>query len=69
MEGIACNLQQGYAGSLFSCRMSVSDKIPDEKEAGEDAEPEGLKILTAANFQTFLTQTEHVIVMFYAPCK
>ena len=58
-----------YAGYLFSDRMSGVDSVPDEKEAGKDAEPEGLKILTAANFETFLSQTEHVIVMFYAPCK
>ena len=49
--------------------MSGVDRVPEEKEAGKDAEPEGLKILTAANFETFLSQTEHVIVMFYAPCK
>ena len=45
------------------------ESISDEKEAGEDPEPDGLKILSAANFETFLSQTEHVIVMFYAPCK
>jgi len=51
----------------FMKTMSGSHNIPDEKEAGKDVEPEGLKILTAANFETFLSQTEHVIVMFYAP--
>ena len=56
-------------GYLFSVRMSGVENIPDEKEAGEDPEPDGLKILSAANFETFLSQTEHVIVMFYAPCK
>lgn len=54
---------------LFSFSMSGLDNMPDEKEASKDAEPEGLKILTTANFETFLSQTEHVIVMFYAPCK
>ena len=49
--------------------MSGVDSKPDEKKAGKDDEPEGLKILTATNFKTFLSQTEHVIVMFYAPCK
>ena len=58
-----------YAGYLFSVRMSGVDNTPDEQKAGKDDEPEGLKILTAANFKTYLSQTEHVIVMFYAPCK
>lgn len=49
--------------------MSGVDNKLDEKETGKDAVQEGLKILTAANFETFLSQTEHVIVMFYAPCK
>ena len=49
--------------------MSGVDNTPDEQKAGKDDEPEGLKILTAANFKTYLSQTEHVIVMFYAPCK
>lgn len=49
--------------------MSGFENKPDEKEPTKEDEPEGLKILTAANFETFLSQTEHVIVMFYAPCK
>ena len=51
---------------FFSDRMSGK---PDENKAGKEDEPEGLKILTAADFKAFLSQTEHVIVMFYAPCK
>lgn len=51
----------------FMKTMSGVDNKPDEDKASKDAEPEGLKILTAANFKTFLSQTEHVIVMFYAP--
>lgn len=52
---------------------SVEEKGGEEKSKQEaEEEPreiEGLKILTEANFQTFLSQTEHVLVMFYAPCK
>jgi len=49
-------------------------EVPDEKVSKEESkeeltEPEGLKILTAANFDTFLSRTEHVIVMFFAPCE
>lgn len=49
-------------------------EVPEEKVSKEESkeeltEPEGLKILTAANFDTFLSQTEHVIVMFFAPCE
>ncbi|XP_078376471.1 putative protein disulfide-isomerase A4 isoform X1 [Oculina patagonica] len=51
----------------FMKTMSGSDNKPDEKEPTKEDEPEGLKILTTANFETFLSQTEHVIVMFYAP--
>ena len=54
---------------FFSDRMSGVDSKPDENKAGKEDEPEGLMILTAADFKTFLSQTEHVIVMFYAPCK
>ncbi|CAH3172769.1 unnamed protein product [Porites evermanni] len=43
------------------------EKVPKEESKEELPEPEGLKILTAANFDTFLSQTEHVIVMFFAP--
>lgn len=53
---------------------SDADKTGDEHEAKEEAkeeptEPQGLKILTAENFDTFVSQKEHVIVMFFAPCK
>ena len=58
----------------FSSSETEVDKVPAEKEAKEETkeepkEPEGLKILTSANFDNFLSQTEHVIVMFFAPCK
>lgn len=45
------------------------EEVPKEESKEELTEPEGLKILTAANFDTFLSQTEHVIVMFFAPCE
>lgn len=60
--------------SCFAFSASDADKIPEEQEIKEEVkeetkEPEGLKILTDASFDTFLAQTEHVMVMFYAPCK
>ncbi|KAJ7391853.1 Protein disulfide-isomerase A5 [Desmophyllum pertusum] len=51
----------------FMKTVSGFDNIPDEKEASKETEPEGLKILTAATFDSFLSKTGHVIVMFYAP--
>lgn len=56
----------------FMKTASDADKIPEEQEIKEEVkeetkEPEGLKILTDASFDTFLSQTEHVMVMFYAP--
>lgn len=50
---------------------SVEEKGGEEKKQEAEEEPreiDGLKILTEANFETFLSQTEHVLVMFYAPC-
>ena len=51
--------------------MSGFDSVPEEKEGSEKEkeESDGLKILTSANFESFLSETEHVIVMFFAPCK
>ncbi|XP_015771898.1 PREDICTED: LOW QUALITY PROTEIN: protein disulfide-isomerase A5-like [Acropora digitifera] len=49
---------------------SVEEKGGEEKKQEAVEEPreiDGLKILTEANFETFLSQTEHVLVMFYAP--
>ncbi|KAK2570032.1 Protein disulfide-isomerase A5 [Acropora cervicornis] len=49
---------------------SVEEKGGEEKKQETEEEPreiDGLKILTEANFETFLSQTEHVLVMFYAP--
>ena len=66
---------------MFSCSVlsmadedkgsSVEEKGGEEKKQETEEEPreiDGLKILTEANFETFLSQTEHVLVMFYAPC-
>ena len=66
---------------MFSClvlSMAYEDKGASvEEKGGEEKKQEteeelreinGLKILTEANFETFLSQTEHVLVMFYAPC-
>lgn len=69
INGVKSFCSKVYVGCLFSFRMSGVDNKLDEKETGKDAVPEGLKILTAANFETFLSQTEHVVVMFYASCK
>lgn len=49
---------------------SVEEKGGEEKKQETEEELreiDGLKILTEANFETFLSQTEHVLVMFYAP--
>ena len=57
---------------FLHCRVSGLDEESEEEQEKEEkqaAEPEGLKILTAENFKTFLSETEHVVVMFYAPCK
>lgn len=66
------NFELFFSCSAFSA--SDADKIPEEQEIKEEVkeetkEPEGLKILTDASFDTFLSRTEHVMVMFYAPCK
>lgn len=66
---------------MFSCLVlslayevkgaSVEEKGGEEEKQEAEEEPreiDGLKILTEANFETFLSQTEHVLVMFYAPC-
>lgn len=54
---------------LFS--MSGVDTVPEETKGTETEkeESDGLKILTSANFESFLSETEHVLVMFFAPCK
>ena len=51
--------------------MSGVDTVPEETKGTETEkeESDGLKILTSANFESFLSETEHVLVMFFAPCK
>lgn len=53
----------------FVKSMSGLDIAPEEVEGTETekVESDGLKILTSANFESFLSETEHVLVMFFAP--
>ncbi|XP_058964969.2 probable protein disulfide-isomerase A4 [Pocillopora verrucosa] len=53
----------------FMKSMSGVDILPEETKGTETEkeESDGLKILTSANFESFLSETEHVLVMFFAP--